>query len=465
MTGQNSNKSFDAIIIGTGQAGAPLAEFLAGKGKSVAIIEKHFVGGSCINYGCTPSKSMIASAKISYFINRAKDYGIRTSKPKIDMPKVIKRKKKIVESFRNRKEKRLIENKNITLIKGIASFVDQRNISITLNEGVTQNISTEKIFINTGGRPAIPSIQGIEKIDYLTSTSILELKEVPDHLLILGGGYIGLEFGQMFRRFGSEVTIIDHNDQLLKREDKDIADEIKKIFEEDGINVLLNKNVEKIEETGKGKIRLILKGKEKITGTHLLIAAGHVPNTNELNLSAAGIETDEKGYIKVNDKLETNVQGIYALGDVKGGPAFTHISYDDFRIIRDNLDNPNSASINGRFIPYVVFIDPQLGRIGLNEKEAKRSGKNILVGKIPMSYIARAIEVDETRGLMKVIVDADTEEILGCSILGIEGGELMAMIQIAMMGKLKYTALKEKIFTHPTLAESLNTLFCNLGKM
>jgi len=227
---QNSNKSFDAIIIGSGQSGVPLAEFLAGKKKSVAIIEKHFVGGSCINYGCTPSKSMIASAKISYFINRAKDYGIRTSKPKIDMPKVIKRKKKIVESFRNGKEKRLIENKNITLIKGIASFVDQRNISITLNEGVTQNISTEKIFINTGGRPAIPSIQGIEKIDYLTSTSILELKEVPDHLLILGGGYIGLEFGQMFRRFGSEVTIIDHNDQLLKREDKDIADEIKKIF-------------------------------------------------------------------------------------------------------------------------------------------------------------------------------------------------------------------------------------------
>jgi pyruvate/2-oxoglutarate dehydrogenase complex dihydrolipoamide dehydrogenase (E3) component len=211
-------------------------------------------------------------------------------------------------------------------------------------------------------------------------------------------------------------------------------------------------------------MRIIFKEKDKITGSHLLIAAGHVPNTDELNLSAPGIETDEKGYIKVNDRLETNIYGIYALGDVKGGPAFTHISYDDFRIIRDNLDNPNSASINGRFIPYVVFIDPQLGRIGLNEKEAKRSGKNILVGKIPMNYIARAIEVDETRGLMKAIVDADTEEILGCSILGIEGGELMAMIQIAMMGKLKYTALKEGIFTHPTLAESLNTLFGSLEK-
>ena len=292
----------------------------------------------------------------------------------------------------------------------------------------------------------------------------MELTELPKHLIIIGGGYIGIEFGQMFKRFGSEVSIVQHGSQLLTREDPDIAAEVKKIFKEEGINVYLNSNVIKIENQ-KNKILLtISKGKKKeiISGSHILIAAGHKPNTEDLNLPAAGIKTDEKGYIKVNNKLETNIEGIYALGDVKGGPAFTHISYDDYRIVRDNILHNKNRTTNGRIVPYTVFIDPQLGRVGLNERDAKKLGIDYAAAKMPMNYVARAIEVSETKGLMKILIDKKTEKILGCTILGIEGGEIMNMIQIAMMGDLKYTQLKEAVFTHPTLAESLNNVFLHI---
>jgi len=290
----------------------------------------------------------------------------------------------------------------------------------------------------------------------------MELDSVPAHLLVLGGGYVGLEFGQMFRRFGSAVTIIQRGAHLLAREDDDVAEEVARILQEDGIEVLLETKPLHVERTGEGTIQLALKtpaGERALTGSHLLLAAGRTPNSDWLNLPATGIQTDEHGFIPVNEKLETQVPGIYALGDIKGGPAFTHISYDDFRIIRTNLIEKGNATIRDRLVPYTVFIDPQLGRVGLSESEARAQGRNVRVAKMPMNYVARALEVDEARGFMKAVVDEDTSQILGCAILGIEGGEIMAALEIAMMGKVPYTVLRDAIFAHPTLAESLNNLF------
>ena len=462
---EKESEKFDAIIIGSGQAGNPLAKDLALSGWKVAVIEKNYVGGSCINYGCTPSKTMSASALTADFVRRSSEYGIHTSIKKICMAEIYNRKKEIVKSFRKGTLERLKSSENIFLIRGEAVFLDAHTIKIISKNKNARIISSKKIFINTGGRPSIPSINGLDKISYLNSTSIMELEEFPRHLLILGGGYIGVEFGQMFRRFGSDVTIIQKGKQLLSREDPDIANEVKKIFEEDGINVLLNSESKKIEK-GKNEILIIIEvnGKEKIiSGSHLLLAAGHKPNTEDLNLAVAGIRTDKRGYVKVNDKLETNIEGIYALGDVKGGPAFTHISYDDYRIVRDNILQNRNRTTRGRLVPYTIFIDPQLGRVGLNEIQAKEKGVEYSLAKMPMSYVTRAIELSRTRGMMKIIIDKKTEKILGCTILGIEGGELMNMIQIAMMGNLKYSRLQEAIFTHPTLGESLNTVFSHIN--
>jgi len=295
----------------------------------------------------------------------------------------------------------------------------------------------------------------------------MELDVRPEHFLVMGGGYVGLEFGQMFRRFGSQVTNIQRGAYLLAREDPDVAEEVANIMREDGIDVLLETRPVRVEQSSLGSIRLTVQtptGERTLTASHLLVAAGRVPNTDWLNLEAAGVQTDKRGYIQVNERLETNVPGIYALGDIKGGPAFTHISYDDFRIIRTNLLEKGNATIHERLVPYTVFIDPQLGRVGLGEADARAQGRNIRVAKMPMNYVARALEVDESRGFMKAVVDADTGQILGCAVLGIEGGEIMAMLQMAMMGKLAYTVLRDAVFAHPTLAESLNNLFSALDQ-
>ncbi len=460
-------EKFDAIIIGTGQAGKPLAIDLGNAGWKTAIIEKEHVGGTCVNVGCTPTKTMVASGRVAYLARRGADYGVHTGSVKVDMAKVRQRKRAIVESFRNGGQSRLENTKNVTLMFGEASFTGSKTIEVKLNSGGVRHLTADKIFINTGGRPEKPPIEGLDRVSYLDSTSIMELDILPEHLLVLGGGYIGLEFGQMFRRFGSEVTIVQRGKQLLAREDDDVAEEVAKIMREDGIEVLLETAALRVENSAGGKINLIVHtktGERKLAGSHLLVAAGRVPNTGRLNLAATGVEFDKKGFIKVNERLETNVSGIYALGDVKGGPSFTHISYDDYRIIRDNLLKKSNATITNRFVPNTVFIDPQLGRVGLTEAEARAQGRNIRVAKIPMSYVARALEMDESRGFMKAIVDTDTKQILGCAILGIEGGELMAMLQIAMMGKIPYPVLREGIFAHPTLAEGLNTLFMALDE-
>ena len=453
---------YDAIVIGAGQAGGPLSTALAEAGKKTAIIERIHVGGTCINEGCTPTKTMVASARVAYLTRRAADYGVHTGPISIDMTVVRKRKRDIVDSFRNGSQRRIEGTEGVDLLMGEAHFTGPKTLEVRLADGETRQLTAETIFINAGARPSKPTLRGLDTVPILDSTSIMELDIVPQHLLVLGGGYVGLEFGQMFRRFGSQVTIIQRGPRLLAREDDDVADQVADILREDGLEILLETTPLHVEQVGDGKIQLTVKtptGERTLTGSHLLIAAGRTPNTDWLNLPVTGVITDKHSFIQVDDRLETNIPGIYALGDIKGGPAFTHISYDDFRIIRTNLLENGNATIAERLVPYTVFIDPQLGRVGLSEAEARAKGYHIKVAKMPMNYVARALEVDESRGFMKVIVDASTSQILGCAVLGIEGGEIMAMLQIAMMGKLPYTVLQNAVFAHPTLAEALNNLF------
>jgi len=459
---------FDAIVIGAGQAGGPLASTLAKAGWKVALAEEKHIGGTCVNEGCTPTKTMVASARVAYLARRGADYGVHTGDIQIDMKKIVQRKSAVVDQFREGGEKSVHENPNIEFFDGHAQFVDAKTVEVRLTKGGTRQMSADKIFINTGLRPSTPHIAGIETVAVLDSTSIMELDSVPEHLIVIGGGYIGLEFGQMFRRFGSQVTIIQSAAQLLGREDPDVAEEVAKILREDGITVLLNANAQRAAQSNDGHIEMTINlkdgGQQIVRGSHVLMAAGRVPNTDKLNLAAAGIVMDDKGFIKTNEALETNVSGIYAIGDVKGGPAFTHISYDDFRILRSNLLDGKHETTRERLVPYTVFIDPQLGRVGLNETEAREQKLNFRVAKMPMSSVARAIEVDETRGFMKAIVDADTQQILGCMILGLEGGEIMTAVQMAMIGKLPYPVLRDGVFAHPTLCESLNNLFTTLDE-
>jgi pyruvate/2-oxoglutarate dehydrogenase complex dihydrolipoamide dehydrogenase (E3) component len=457
---------YDAVVIGSGQGGTPLARALAEAGRKTALVEREHVGGTCINEGCTPTKTMVASAKTAYVDRRSAEYGVHDGPVTVAMPEVTRRKRSIVDGFRKSNENRIETTEGLDLIDGEASFTGPRTLAVRTNDGEAFEIEADNIFINVGARPANPPIEGLDSVPTLNSTSIMELDELPEHLLVLGGSYVGLEFAQMFRRFGSEVTIVQRSGRLMGREDPDVAEAVADIMREDGIEVLLNTQTTRATQDD-GQILLTVStpdGERTLEGSHLLVAAGRPPNTDTLDLDAAGIETDKRGFIKANERLETGVEGVYAMGDVKGGPAFTHISYDDFRIIRTNLLEGGNATIADRLVPYTMFIDPQLGRIGLSEQEARNQGRDVLIAKIPMSYVARAIELGETRGFMKAVIDAETNRILGCAVLGIEGGEIMAMIEIAMMGNLPYTVLRAAVFAHPTLAESLNTLFSTVEK-
>jgi pyruvate/2-oxoglutarate dehydrogenase complex dihydrolipoamide dehydrogenase (E3) component len=456
--------SYDAIVIGAGQAGGPLAGAFARAGRRTALVERAHVGGTCVNEGCTPTKTMVASARVAYLARRGADYGVRTGPVSVDLARVRQRKRDIVASFRKGSERGL-DRAGVELVRGEGRFSGPSGVRVRLEGGGERDLTAPLVFINTGDRPARPALPGLDRVPALDSTTVMELDEVPEHLLVLGGGYIGLEFGQMFRRFGSRVTIVQRGAHLLAREDDDVADGVAQVLREDGIEVLLNATARGAEPGPGGAVRLTVTadgGERVLTGSHLLVAAGRVPNTDRLDPAAAGIATDERGFVVVNERLETNVPGHYALGDVKGGPAFTHISYDDYRILRDNLLRGGSRTTAGRLVPYTVFIDPQLARVGMGEQEARARGRRVRVARMPMSYVARALELDESRGLMKAVVDAEDGQILGFTVLGIEGGELMAVVEMAMLGRLPYTALREAVFAHPTLAESLNNLFATL---
>lgn len=461
----SASEHYQTIVIGSGQGGTPLCQALANAGLRTALVERAHVGGTCVNEGCTPTKTMVASGRVAYLARRGADYGVHTGAITVDMSRVRERKRDIVNKFRDGNQSRIEKTGNLELIFGEASFTDSHSIQVRLRDGSQRMLTADKFFINAGCRAGVPSLEGLQSVSYLDSTSIMELDAVPEHLLVIGGGYIGLEFGQLFRRLGSRVTIVQHAPQLLGGEDADVAAEVLAILRQDGIDVLLNANVQRVAKDGAQIKIAVVQGEaaggetRTIEGSHLLVATGRVPNSDSLNIAAAGIAADRRGFIQVNGKLETNVEGIFALGDIKGGPAFTHISYDDFRVIRTNLLEKGSASIEGRLLPYTLFIDPQLGRVGMTEAEARARNLKIRVAKMPMTYVARALEVDETRGFMKAIVDAASGQILGAAVLGLEGGEVMSMIQLAMMGKLPYTALYNGVFSHPNLSEALNNLF------
>jgi pyruvate/2-oxoglutarate dehydrogenase complex dihydrolipoamide dehydrogenase (E3) component len=457
---------YDAIIIGAGQAGTPLSTALAAAGMRTALVERIHVGGTCINEGCTPTKTMVASGRVAYLARRGADYGVQTGPISIDLRKVRQRKRDIVDSFRNGSQARIEGTENLELIFGDAAFTGPRTVEVTSSHRPSRSLSAERIFINAGTRASRPGLEGLDAVPALDNVSIMELEVVPDHLLVLGGGYIGLEFGQLFRRFGSRVTIVQSAGQLLTREDPDVAEAVADVLRQDGVDVLLNAQATRVRSEQQGILLDVNQEMKQITvaGSHLLVATGRVPNSDTLNLKIAGIDVDTRGFIKVNNRLETSATGVYALGDIKGGPAFTHISYDDFRIIRSNIIEKKKASTDNRLVPYTVFMDPQLGRIGITETEGRSQNRNIRVARLAMASVARALEVDETRGFIKVLVDGETNEILGASVLGIEGGEIMAMLEIAMMGKLPYTVLRDGIFAHPTLAESLNNLFTAMDK-
>jgi pyruvate/2-oxoglutarate dehydrogenase complex dihydrolipoamide dehydrogenase (E3) component len=458
-------ENYDAILIGAGQAGGPLAGAFAKAGRKTALVERKHVGGTCINEGCTPTKTMVASARVAYLARRAADYGVHAGPVSVDMVRVRQRKRDIVDSFRGGSERGLAAA-GVELVRGEGFFTGPYTVEVRLEGGGSRTLAAPLVVINTGARPARPPLQGLETVPALDSTSIMELDAVPEHLLVLGGGYIGLEFGQMFRRFGSRVTVVQRDKQLLAREDTDVADLLTQILREDGLEILLSSEALRVRRAA-GGIELVVRsaGSERVlTGSHLLLAPGRDPNTDVLNLPAAGVTTDPRGFVRVNDRLETNVPGVYAVGDVKGGPAFTHISYDDYRVLGANLlgKGDGKATTAKRLVPYTVFTDPQLARVGLGEDEARRQGLNVRVARMPMSHVARALEVDESRGMMKGIVGTD-DQILGFTVLGIEGGELMAAVEMAMLGRLPYTTLRDAVFAHPTLAESLNNLFITLS--
>ncbi|HXX21134.1 MAG TPA: mercuric reductase [Candidatus Acidoferrum sp.] len=440
----------DAIVIGSGQGGNPLAYALAERGWSVALIEKAHLGGTCINTGCTPTKTMVASAQVAHYARNATRWGVKAGNVHVDLPAVVARKNAVVQSFRGGHERRVAAHPTLRLYRGHARFIAPHAVQV---DGET--LESERIFIDTGTRPDCPQLAGLDAVGYLTNESIMELHEIPEHLIALGGGYIGLEFGQMFRRFGSRVTVIHIGDQLLTREDADVANALQKALEAEGIEFHMKTTATNVERRN-GQIALSIRKEgraQTIAGTHVLCATGRRPNTNDLGLETAGIAVDSHGYIEVNGRMETSVPGVWALGDVKGGPAFTHISYNDYQILWANIIEDKNLRIENRYLPYSLFTDPQLGRVGMTEKEARASGRKLKIGSFPMAYVARAIERDETTGFMKIIVDAETDKILGAAILGIEGGELVQILGAMMLAGAPYTILKGAVYIHPTLAE------------
>jgi pyruvate/2-oxoglutarate dehydrogenase complex dihydrolipoamide dehydrogenase (E3) component len=441
---------FDAIVIGSGQAGKPLSYALADLGWKVAFIERAELGGSCINTGCTPTKTMVASAQVAHYARNAARWGVHTNDVSVDLPAVVARKNKVVQGFRDAIQRRIDAKQNITLVRAHGRFTGPHQV-----EAGGQTFESEKIFIDTGTRPEIPKIPGMDSVPFLTNASVMELLEIPKHLLVLGGGYIGLEFGQMFRRFGSRVTIIHRSERILPREDPDITQELQKVLEAEGVEFALGGTTTRVENRS-GEIALAYETKEgskTISGSHLLVATGRKPNTDDLGLDKAGIATDPRGYIKVNGRMETSAAGIWAMGDVKGGPAFTHISYNDYQIVYANLIEGKNLTIEHRYLPYALFTDPPLGRVGITEQDARTSGRKFKMGTYPMANVARAIERDETVGLMKVIVDGENDRILGAAILGSEGGELVQILGAMILAGAPYTVLKGAVYIHPTLAE------------
>jgi len=463
MINEQLDERFDAVILGSGQAGNPLAKDLAKAGWKVAVVESWHIGGTCVNVGCTPSKTMAASARVAYLARRGEDFGVHGGEVTVDLAEVVARKRKIVERANQGNIKSLLAA-DVTIVMGKGSFAEEAAeaglyaIAVNSADGTERRLIAAHIFLNTGERDMVPEITGLQSIPYLDSTSIMELETLPRHLIVLGGGPISMEFSQMFRRFGSQVTVVERGSRLMPHEDEDIAACALQFLREDGIEFFFDTVAEKVSGVA-GDLRVTLTSGVELRGSHLLVAVGRQPNVESLHLERAGVAQQKNGYIQVDDRLATSAKNIWALGDVKGGPAFTHVSYDDYRIVAANVLHNGTRSVNDRTLVWTTYTDPEIGRVGMSEEEARKSGKKLLLGTIPMSSMARAGEMAETRGLLKAIVDAETELVLGAYVVGVDGGEVVAQIQIAMMGGLKYTALRDGMFSHPTKSEVLNTLF------
>jgi pyruvate/2-oxoglutarate dehydrogenase complex dihydrolipoamide dehydrogenase (E3) component len=454
-------EKFDAIIIGTGQAGPSLAVRLAKAGRKVAILERKLIGGTCVNVGCIPTKTLIASARAAHVTRHASDYGVVVTggKIRVDMARVKMRKDAVVHDSTTGVANWLRGTPGITVIEGHGKFEDARTIAV--NRRV---LKAPEIFINTGGRALVPEMEGIADIPFYTSSGMLDVDFLPDHLIIVGGSYIGLEFAQMYRRFGSRVTVIEMGPRLIAREDPEISAAVQTILESEGIAFRLNAKCISGRRSGDG-IAVHVSCEEEpreISGSHLLLAVGRVPNTGDLGLDKAGIETDARGYITVSDTLRTNVPGVWALGDCNGRGAFTHTAYNDYEIVAANLLDDDPRRVSDRITAYALFTDPPLGRVGMTEQEVRASGKPALVGTMQMSRVGRARERGETKGMMKVLVDAESKLILGAALLGIEGDEAIHAILDLMYAKAPYTVMQRAMHIHPTVSELIPTLLGDL---
>jgi len=453
---------YDAIIIGTGQAGPSLAERLAGSGMQVAVIERGRFGGTCVNNGCTPTKTLIASAYAAHMARRAADYGVESGAVKVDMPQVKARKDALVERSTSSLEKWLSTLPNVHVFRGQARFIGSRTVAVG-----AETLTAERVFIDVGGRPYVPELPGVRQVPYLTSESMMDVDFVPAHLLIVGGSYVGLEFGQMYRRFGSRVTIIEMAPRLVHREDPEVSEAIRDILAAEGIEIRLDARCLALESAPEG-VRVEVDcsvGAPSVPGTHVLLAVGRAPNTDGLGLREAGIETDAHGYVKVDETLATSAQNVYALGDCNGRGAFTHTAYNDYEIVADNLLNGAHRKVSDRIPIYALFTDPPLGRLGRTEAEARQEGYDILIGRMPMTDVARARERGETQGFMKVLVDARSKQILGAAILGVGGDEVVHSLVDAMYGHLPYTVVQHGVRIHPTVSELIPTMLGELAPL
>lgn len=453
-------KYFDAIIVGAGQAGPPLAGRLTAAGQRVAIIERKLIGGTCVNTGCIPTKTLVASAHAAHLARRGADYGVGTGAISVDMAKVKARKDEIMLGDRKGVEDWLAGMAGCTVVRGHARFRDPHTLQV--GEDL---LRAERIFLNVGGRAVVPDIPGLAEVDFLTNVSILELDTLPTHLVIVGGSYIALEFAQMYRRFGAAVTVVERGPRLASREDEDVSAAVQEILRAEGIDIVVNADDVRIAKTGNGFELAPRDGAPSVRGSHLLLAVGRRPNTDDLDLAAAGVRTDARGYILVDDQLKTNVEHIWAMGDCNGRGAFTHTSYNDFEIVAANLLDDDPRRVSDRITTYALYIDPPLGRAGMTVAQVRASGRRALVGKRPMTRVGRAVEKGETQGFMKVVVDADTREILGAAILGVGGDEAIHGILDVMSAKAPYTTLSRTMHIHPTVSELIPTMLQEMSPL
>jgi pyruvate/2-oxoglutarate dehydrogenase complex dihydrolipoamide dehydrogenase (E3) component len=453
-------EEYDIVILGGGTGSTIAAWTLAGQGQRVAVIDRKYIGGSCPNIACLPSKNIIHSAKVAWYVRRSEEFGIAKDGFRIDMSGVRGRKRKMVTGLNDA----YLSNYKKTgaeFILGSGRFIGSRTLEVTLADGTRRQLCGANVIISTGTRAALESIPGLAESQPLTHVEALELDEVPEHLVVIGGGYVGVELSQAMRRFGSKVTVMERNERLLHREDEDVTDALRSLLEDEGISVVLNTRIKRVSGKSGESVRIVLEQNgagSTVEGTHLLVASGRIPNTEEIGLELAGVELTDRGYIKVNERLQTTAPGVWAIGEVAGSPLFTHISIDDSRVVRDNLARRNHVT-TGRKVPFCVFTDPEFARFGLSEKEARAQGIAYRLFKIPMEGVLRARTLSETRGFLKALVELDGDGILGFTAFGVGAGEVMSCVQIAMMGQLPYTALRDAILTHPTLAEGLEALF------